>query len=204
MSKPLTILVDLDGTVVDLMSVWLDCYNAEMAEDDEEVHIENVSTELSKCCRAGKRVYEFLNRDGWFRHLPELDGAVDAVKELHDQGHRIIICTSPGQSVYAPSDKFAWVQDHMPFLKLPNDLIIAHDKHLICADVLIDDNPRKAGPFRKAWPASKVVGIAWPYNRNEADLFDLRAADYLDTSLAWATMRSWVEKLAEERGYRGP
>jgi 5'(3')-deoxyribonucleotidase len=196
MSKPLTILVDLDGTVVDLMSVWIDCYNAEMAEDDEEVRIEDVAGQLDKHVKAGKRIYDFLNREGWFRHLPELDGAVAAVEALHQQGHRIVICTSPGKSLYAPSDKFAWVDEHMPFLKLPDDLIIAHDKHLVCADVLIDDNPRKAGPYKERWPEAKVIGMAWPYNRAEARLFDLRADSYLDPRKSWATMRDWVEKLA--------
>jgi len=200
MSKRLTILVDLDSTVVDLMSVWIASYNAEMAPDDEEIDIDTMKGSFADATRSGKRVYEFLNREGWFRYLPELEGAIDAVKELHDLGHRIVVCTSPGKSEWAPSDKFRWVAEHMPFLKLPDDLIIAHDKFMVKADVLIDDNPRQAKPYREAWPDAKIVTVAWPHNSapEEVELFDLRAPDYRDTTMAWATIRSWIEKLAEE------
>ena len=190
------ILVDLDGICVNLMEPWLEWYECNLAEDDEEVSVEDITDKIHTIVRGGKKVYDALNLEGWFNQLPELPGAVAAVQKMHDAGHHVVICSSPGNSIYAPSDKTRWVFRHMPFLDKTN-MIITHQKHLVNGDILIDDDPEKAELYKEAWPDSQVLAIAWPWNGHGK--FDLRAQDYRDTRAAWDEILNRVDELAAER-----
>lgn len=186
------ILVDLDGICANLIEPWLAWYECNYADDDEEISVENITTEIHKVVRAGKRVYDALNVPGWFDDLPALPGACEAVEQLHHAGHHVVICSSPGNSVYAPSDKTKWVRRNMPFLDKTN-MIITHQKHLVRGDLLIDDDPKKATLYKQEWPDAKVFAIAWPWNADAP--FDLRADGYQDTRKAWEAILAEIEKM---------
>lgn len=184
------ILVDLDGICVNLIEPWLDWYHCTQAGDDEEWAVDDITDKIHNIVRSGKKVYDALNLPGWFNDLPPLAGACEAVEQLHKAGHHVVICSSPGNSVHAPSDKTRWVFRNLPFLDKTN-MIITHQKHLVCADVLIDDDPTKAVNYKKAWPESSVFTIAWPWNQDGE--FDLRAEGYKDTRKAWEAILAAVE-----------
>ena len=192
--KPLTIGVDMDGILVDLMPTWLDWYHANLAHDDENVAIEDITRDLHHIVKAGKKVFDALNTPGWFKDLPELPGAIAALKLLVEQGHHVVICTSPGNSVDAPSDKTRWIRRNAPFLDKTN-MIITHQKHLCCFDVLIDDDPKKIMKYKMTWPKAKVMGIAWPWNTDAP--YDVRAEGWKDPAAAWGTMVSAIAKYAQ-------
>lgn len=193
--KQLTLLFDLDGMITDLYGTWLPTYNAEMAEDDEDdIEPENIEGPLHHSVRNADGLWEIMNREGFFEHLQSLPGGVETVAWAHKMGHHCKICTSPGRSLFAPSEKTRWVLKHMPFLN-QDDIFICNNKHLVWGDALLDDSVKKVDQWKERHPDGATMGIAWPYN-TEGN-FDLRADDYRDTESAWNTIRLGISRLAE-------
>lgn len=193
--RALTIGIDLDGTLVDLMPSWLDWYNAHLAGDDETLALEDVTRDLHLCCSAGRKVYDALDIPGWYRSLPEIPGGADAVKSLMDAGHEIYICTSAGRSPSAPGDKVAWMRRMMPFVPQER-VIIASPKHLLRFNVFIDDSPAKVVKYKMTWPKARTMGISQPWNSEVP--YDFRAHDYRDPATAWQRMVHKISEYAEE------
>jgi len=192
--KQLTLLFDLDGMITDLYGTWLPTYNAEMAEDEEpDLEADGIDGPLHHAVQNPKGLWEIMNREGFFEGLRPLPGGCETVEWAHGLGHHCKICTSPGQSLFAPSEKTRWVLKHMPFLR-QDDIIIANNKHLVWGDALLDDSVKKIDAWKEKWPDGAGMGIAWPYNADAN--FDLRADDYRDTEAAWATLRLGIERLA--------
>lgn len=194
-AKPLRILVDLDGIVVDMLPAWLSQYWAEEALDHEEElgpeHITSWSVDGFVANPDG--LNRIMNRRGFFEHLAPMDGATDGLKALCDRGHDVWVCTSPGTSVYAPTDKVLWCQRHLPFLPQKKIIIAAH-KYVVRGDVLIDDSPKQVGEYREHWPAAKLFGISHPYNQDVR--YDCTGDGWRDPRKAWETMVEGVDRLA--------
>ena len=192
--KRLELLFDLDNMITDLFGTWLALYNAEMSEDDEDdICPEHCTGSLHHVVQNEPGLWELMNREGFFLHLQPLPGALEALEWAHEQGHEVKICTSPGQSVFAPSEKTIWVLKHAPFL-VQNDLIICNNKWKIHGDVLLDDTVNKVDKWKEKHPNGKTMGIAWPYN--EHGKYDLRADSYLDTEAAWEEIKGAIIRLS--------
>jgi 5'-nucleotidase len=192
--KKLTILVDLDGICTDMVGALIDTYNTEVAEAGEEVDIANLTDDsMATWTPMGKDLWQFVNRPGWFEHLAPLPGAIEALQRLHDAGHEVIICTSPGRNPQASTEKQRWFQKHLSFLPWGN-IIITRMKHRCHGDVFIDDSPGKLEKIREEWPSTVLMAIAWPYNANAP--LDVRADGWQDTEAAWRRMLKAIDKIA--------
>lgn len=100
---------------------------------------------------------------GFFRDLPPIPGALDAVHALLAQGHQVGICTSPLDAYrHCVTEKYEWVERHLGRAFLSR-LILTKDKTLIHGDVLIDDKPTITGLRQPAW---QHVIYDQPYNRH--------------------------------------
>jgi len=195
--KKLLILVDLDGICADMVGELIDAYNLE-AEEEDEVSIADLTTdELEAWTPLGKDLWKFINKPGWFENLPPLPGAVDSLEKLHDAGHDVVICSSPGNpefGAHGASEKSRWIRKHLPFLPWRN-FILTPLKHICRGDVFIDDSVGKLSNMREAWPSTKLICIAWPYNTGAK--CDLRAEGWEDTRKAWETIVEAIERVAQ-------
>ena len=100
---------------------------------------------------------------GFFRELPPTEGAIEALCELLESGHDVRICTSPlNQYRHCLPEKYEWIERHLGSDFVPR-MIVTKDKTLIHGDVLIDDNPKVAGPRTPPW---KHIIFDQPYNRH--------------------------------------
>lgn len=193
--KKMVILVDLDGICADMVGALIDAYNTYEAEGGQEVDVSTCENyRLEDWTPLGKDLWKFVNTPGFYRSLPELPGAVDALGRLKAAGHDITILSSPGDNPRAATEKLLWVQDHMPFLSY-RDIILTPKKHICRGDIFIDDDPNKVVAMRESWPSTKIFGIEWPYNR-KAKGFDLLAPSWNDTEAAWRSILRAVEDLA--------
>jgi 5'-nucleotidase len=190
--RQLEILVDLDGICADFMGTLVDMYNTYEAEDDQGVELESCKGRLPDWTPMGKDLWKYVNAPGFYSQLPPLPGAVDALERLKDAGHEVVILTSPGANPQAAAEKLIWCRKHMPFLN-HHDVIVTPRKHQCCGDVFIDDDQQKIAKMRKRWPHTKMLGIEWPYNREEAKAWDFLAPSYEDTARAWTEMLKVIE-----------
>lgn len=144
----LTIYVDMDETIVDLVDPWLSILNGKLyklgngarcsltREDCVMYDMGSVVTELS-----AEEVYEPLHRPGFWENLPPLNGAVRFMKRLVDQGHDVYIATIPYPSERCAWEKRLWVEKNLPFIDPETNLLMIKRKGLLSGDVIIDDNP---------------------------------------------------------------
>lgn len=77
---------------------------------------------------------------GFFKNLPEIEGAIEAVKYLNSMaGFQIYILTAPSErNPLCYTEKRIWIENHLGF-EYVSKLIISSNKGLIKADYLIDD-----------------------------------------------------------------
>ena len=86
---------------------------------------------------------------GLFRNPPPMEGAIEAVKKLHESGkYELFIATSaPWGNPMSLSDKRFWVEDYFGEL-FHKKVFTTHRKDLLVGDYLIDDRLKNgAGEF---------------------------------------------------------
>lgn len=103
-------------------------------------------------------------RDGMFRSMPVMDGAVESLWRLSDADVHIRVIThrfiSKGLHHTTASDTVAWLDRHnIPY----RDLCFVSRKAQVDADIYIDDAPHNVENLRNA--GKDVIIFDAPYNR---------------------------------------
>lgn len=102
-------------------------------------------------------------RPGFYRDLPPVPGAIEAVRAFQEAGHEVAICTSPlDQYQHCLTEKYEWTEHHLG-IKFVSRMIVTKDKTLIHGDWLIDDNPEIKGIRKPDWVH---VIYEQPYNQH--------------------------------------
>lgn len=159
-----TILIDMDGVIADqhqgfitvlkdrapgLLSSW----------DGQDVHYDfehHFPAEHQAFVRA------LREEEGFFRALPLIDGAKEAIAEMKESGHHVVICTAPiWKYQYCIPEKLAWIEHHFGHEQAANT-IITRDKTLIHGDFLIDDKEMIDGVQTPSW---EHLLFDRPYNK---------------------------------------
>ena len=87
---------------------------------------------------------------GLFRIAPPIEGAISAIKKLHESGkYELFIATSaPWGNPQSNADKRFWIEDYFGDL-FHKKMFITHRKDLLMGDYLIDDRLKNgAGEFK--------------------------------------------------------
>lgn len=192
--KKLTILVDLDSIVIDLLRPWLAFYNK--THDDTVTIDDIISYNLEKHTKKLKNIrdlYKFFEDPINYANCPVLPGASEGLLEMKDAGHDVIISTATaGQTA---NIKWHLAKKAAPWLHSDNVMVGAR-KEKLHGDVLIDDSPKNIIRYRNAWPKSHILTIAYPYNRDCISLVNCYAQDHNNTKQAWKQMVSHIQDLA--------
>ena len=109
-----------------------------------------------------KKIQEIERRPGFFKTLPIVPNAKEAISEISKRGHNVKICSSP--LIHNPtcaSDKYSWLEEKFGSY-LAKQLIITKDKTLVKGDILIDDRPEIRGNYTPKW---EYVLFDRPYNK---------------------------------------
>lgn len=146
------LLVDMDGVLADFDgALWegtkdLVEYDIESLEDQRHRFLtDHLGSQFDR-----RLVRGVVERPGWFRDLPVMVGALEAMEEIRETGVEIWVCTKPLEA--NPScrdDKGAWLREHFPYLE--GRMIIAPDKSLVVGSVLLDDAPHPTSIGRALW-----------------------------------------------------
>lgn len=179
--RPL-VLVDMDGVQADLEAhfwkLWATWHpNAPQRQDADPAHF-YIEDQLPAAWR--KQARAILDLPGFYRDLPPIPGAADALNAMLEIGWDVAVCTAPLlTNPTCASDKLDWLEEHIG-PGWARRAVIAKDKSLVSGDVLIDDKPAIRMSRTPTW--AHVV-FDTPYNRHASSPHRLRSWDDWHTTL---------------------
>lgn len=159
------ILIDMDGVIADFELGFLQSWRTRHPgtfyvplEGRSTFYVKDNYPEDLK-----DLVNEIYWETGFFRNLPPIHGAQDALTEMEAMGFEVFICSSPLRKYqYSTVEKYEWVEMHLGF-EWTKRLILTRDKTLVKGDILIDDKPVITGA--ESSPAWEHILYDQPYNR---------------------------------------
>lgn len=159
------ILVDMDGTCVDMTPVWLKKYYKATGELIKESQISD--WDFEKFVKYPIVFHKILEEENFFFNLKPMPGAVKYINKLIKHGYNIVFLTQlPRRSNFAANDKRRWIKRYFPDFDL-KDLIFAHRKELVSGMVIFDDNPHHLRNWKEKWAFTGnaiTAAIDCPYN----------------------------------------
>jgi 5'(3')-deoxyribonucleotidase len=169
-SKP--ILIDMDGTCVDMTPVWLKKYRDKTGDTTKEKDL--IGWDFESYVKYPKVLHNILKEKNFFFNLEPMPGAVKYINKLIEDGYDLVFLTQlPRRSEHAANDKRRWIKKYFPNYSLIN-LIFAHRKHLVIGDILFDDNPHHLTDWYSDWivnardRAVYTATITCAYNKDVA------------------------------------
>ena len=154
----ITILIDIDDTVEDLLGAWCKCLNEKY---NLSVHPEEVTDwDIAKFfpTLTKEQVFEPLHTEHFWKTVEPKDEAVKYVKQLIDDGFNVYLCTTTDYRNVKPKFEYI-IMKHFPFISW-QQVIVAGRKQMIKADFLIDDgvHNQEGGDYIK-------ILVSTPHNR---------------------------------------
>lgn len=163
--RSMIILVDMDGVLADFELGLLNTFKAKYPDkacielkDRNQFYAHKQYPESSRAL-----IWKIIYAPGFFRNLPPIPGAVEAMQALSKTSHELFLCTSPlTQYENCVLEKYQWVDEHLgkAFTKR---IILTKDKTLVQGDYLIDDRPDIQGVATPSWTH---LLYTQPYNQH--------------------------------------
>src|SRR5687768_13095007 len=133
--KRKTVAVDMDNVIADVTTHYIAWYHRVYGKRIEKEDIMGLpETEAFP----DGAVMKFLFTPGFFRTVPVMPGAQEALKKLQED-FEVYIVSAAMEFPHSLSEKYEWLQEHFPFIPW-NNMIFCGDKRVICTDYLIDDH----------------------------------------------------------------
>lgn len=183
--KKLTIHLDMDGIVTDLLPRWLRAINKKFKRT---ITVDDVNHwdigKLTQTHDISGKVYKMIQKPMFFYDLEPLPGSVDAVQSLVDDGHDVGFLTAPA-SADSAREKILWVEKHFPFIN-HKQITLTHRKHQVKGDVFFDDKGSGVEEYQKQHPEALVLTIEYPYNSYLKTHPTIKTVGrWDDTKMAW-------------------
>lgn len=154
------IAIDMDEVMADTLTKRLAIYRTEFGEEllRESLHGVNLYEAISEERRDAVRAQLF--QPGFFREIPLMEGARDAIRDLMER-YEIFITTAAMEYPHSFTEKYEWIKEHLPFFP-DSHIVFCGDKSIIHADFLIDDTPHHFARF-----AGQGILFSAPHNAKE-------------------------------------
>lgn len=132
------ILIDLDDTVWDLHTPWIEWLNHRHGQNVSVDDIVDWDLKLLYPTLSDEQLYEpLLIKQFWKNRVKVFPEAVHVIYDLYKEHNDIYFITA---THYANVEvKAQMVKYYFPFIPIEN-LIICYDKNMIKGDIIIDDN----------------------------------------------------------------
>ena len=152
--KRKSVAVDMDGVIADTAEQFLNWYEMKHGVRIPRERLHGVS-ELDALPNQAAR--KFVFEQGFFRGVPVMEGAKEAVQELMKY-FDVYIVSAAMEFKHSLYDKYEWLDEHFPFIPWKRR-IFCGNKHLIKGDVLIDDHDFNLSVF-----TGKPIVFTAPHN----------------------------------------
>lgn len=165
-SKPLHILLDADGTLLDWGAGWdevLEELFPHLTNLPRSVDQRSFNLKLGLTEEEAKAVDTIFNHPGFYARLKPIPGAQEAVAKMQERGHHVQVATSPWwlnpTCLQDKADTLAafFGED------IRNGAHFGNDKTILRADFLFDDKPEITGKYTPQWTQ---VLYDQPYNQH--------------------------------------
>lgn len=155
----MTILVDMDDTIEQLLKAWLCRVNEKYGYSVTLDQITDWNVAAPYPDLTHRQVYDVLDERGFWKTVEPILGAAEALKHFMERGHDVYIVTA-SQLEHLQEKMNDVLFRYFPFLTW-NQVIITGKKQLIRGDVLIDDGIHnlEGGAYRK-------ILFTAPHNRS--------------------------------------
>ena len=176
-----TVLVDMDGVLVDFESGYRDAVTKILPEIELIPHHLRTSfysnwQYTDKYPQYSKIFHKITKEPGYFRGLPVMSDAKKGIERLNKK-YEVFICTSPMRAYQnCVLEKFQWVENNLGF-DWTKKIILTRDKTLVRGTVLIDDKPDIDGSMEPIW---EQVVFDQPYNSSIEGKFRLKSWREID------------------------
>ncbi len=191
-SKPFTVLIDLDSTVYDILTPTLAWLKAERGinlalTDLTEWHVWGTEKDTLKYA------YSLWQTPGFFKNLKLFPHVKASLQKVADWGVQQLFASTLVAGPTVAWDKLQAIDRDFPFIGMCNVLLTGSGKGRFRGDMLVDDGPHNLDAFG-AWDYTSTVLARLQevgYNKNYS-------ADYCLTD--W---RQYPEIVAQEMKKRG-
>jgi len=133
----ITLLVDMDDTIEDLLRAWIGCINKKYHTNvlPEEVTTWDISKSFPSIPK--EKVYAPIHKNSFWKKVEPRKDAMIYLEKLFNQGFKIYLCTATNpDTVKSKFDNV--VKRYFPYIDWEH-IIITSKKQLIYGDILIDD-----------------------------------------------------------------
>lgn len=131
-----TIAIDMDNVIADVESHYIDWYERDYGVRINKNELTGVP-ELEAFPNKSA-VRRFLDTPGFFRTVPVVHGAQEAVKELMKK-FEIYIVSAAMEFPNSLKEKYQWLEEHFPFISW-KQIVFCGSKSVIDTDFMIDDH----------------------------------------------------------------
>ena len=155
----MTILVDMDDTIEQLLKAWIDGVNRKFGRSASVDDVKSWNVAAVYPGLSWEDVYTVPLDPGFWRTVEPIPGAAEGLMKLMEDGHDVVIVTATFyESV--PEKMGDLLFKYFPFLSW-DQVIITSRKQLIKGDVLIDDGIHnlEGGDYAK-------ILVTAPHNRD--------------------------------------
>lgn len=165
--------VDVDGVIADLHPEWLRIFREETGFDipPGDLGQWDFPEQFGLNEEQKDHLFDILRRPKLYSTVEPIPGAVEAINRLKEDGWTIYYVTSCINGTMV-DEKVWWLREHgfIPESKwdntnIPHEMIVTSSKHLISADVMIDDRPWNLLDF-----PSVAILYDQPYNKEAVGL----------------------------------
>lgn len=165
------IAIDMDEVLADTAAHQLAWYERDFGPGltVADLHGKHFHTLVPEAHRA--RVREHLHHPTFFRDIPLMAGAVDAIRTLGGR-FEMFVASAAMEHPVSFTSKYDWLREHFPDIA-PSRCVFCGDKSVLGVDYLIDDSPYQLERFR----GTPIIFTA-PHNVHETRF--RRVADWPD------------------------
>jgi len=142
-TKRKSIAIDMDGVIADTAQQFLNWYEMKHGIRFGREKFHGVSELDALPDRAARK---FVFETGFFRGVPVMEGANEAVTELMKY-FDVYIVSAAMEFPQSLIEKYEWLKEHFPFITWRN-IIFCGDKSIIGTDYMIDDHVKNLENYK--------------------------------------------------------